>query len=71
MRGGKIRFSFPKILVVDDEKFITLSLKQHLEKEGYGVLLPNPGKDGLEVFRTEIPDIILLDRNLPGISGLA
>ena len=60
----------PKILVVDDEKFITLSLKQHLEKEGYEVFTAESGEDGLEVFRTEIPDIILLDINLPGISGL-
>ena len=58
------------ILVVDDEKFITLSLKQHLEKEGYEVFTAESGEDGLEVFRTEIPDIILLDINLPGISGL-
>ncbi|MBT9536708.1 MAG: sigma-54-dependent Fis family transcriptional regulator, partial [Nitrospirae bacterium] len=58
------------ILVVDDEKFITLSLKQHLEKEGYEVFTAESGEEGLEVFRTEIPDIILLDIHLPGISGL-
>ena len=59
-----------KILVVDDEKFITLFLKQHLEKEGYEVFTAESGEEGLEVFRTEIPDIILLDIHLPGISGL-
>jgi DNA-binding NtrC family response regulator len=59
-----------KILVVDDEKFITWSLKQHLEKEGYEVFTAESGEEGLEVFRTELPDIILLDIHLPGISGL-
>ena len=59
-----------KILVVDDEKFITLFLKQHLEKEGYEVFYCRIREEGLEVFRTEIPDIILLDIHLPGISGL-
>ena len=47
-----------------------MSLKQHLEKEGYEVFTAESGEEGLEVFRTEIPDIILLDIHLPGISGL-
>lgn len=59
-----------RILVVDDEKFITWSLKQHLEKEGYEVFTAESGEEGLEVFKTELPDIILLDIHLPGISGL-
>jgi DNA-binding NtrC family response regulator len=59
-----------KILVVDDEKFITLSLKQHLEKEGYEVFTAESGEDGLGVFKTELPDIILLDIHLPGLSGI-
>lgn len=58
-----------KILVVDDEQFITWSLKQHLEKEGYEVFTAQSGEEGLEVFKAEIPDIILLDIHLPGISG--
>ena len=59
-----------KILVVDDEKFITWSLKQHLEKEGYEVFTAESGEEGIEIFKAEIPDIILLDIYLPGISGL-
>lgn len=59
-----------RILVVDDEKFITWSLKQHLEKEGYEVFTAESGEEGLEVFKAEAPDIILLDIHLPGISGL-
>jgi len=60
----------PKILVVDDEKLIRGLLKQHLEKEGYEVFTAESGEEGIKVFRTEIPDIILLDIHLPGISGL-
>lgn len=59
----------PKILVVDDERFITWSLKQHLEREGYEVSTAESGEEALEVFKAEIPDIILLDIHLPGISG--
>ncbi|TAN42815.1 MAG: sigma-54-dependent Fis family transcriptional regulator [Nitrospirae bacterium] len=59
-----------KILVIDDEKFITWSLKQHLEKEGYEVITADSAEQGMEFFKTEAPGIIILDINLPGMSGL-
>ncbi len=59
-----------KILVVDDEKFILNSLKQHLEKEGCEVLTAESGEEGLDIYRTDTPDIVLLDLNMPGISGI-
>ncbi|MBI5025792.1 MAG: sigma-54-dependent Fis family transcriptional regulator [Nitrospirae bacterium] len=59
-----------KILVIDDEKFITWSLKQGLEKEGYEVLTSDSGEEGLEVFKAEIPDITLLDVQLSGMDGI-
>jgi DNA-binding NtrC family response regulator len=60
----------PKILVVDDERFITWSLKQHLEKEGYEAVSAESGEEAIELFKEEIPDIVILDIHLPGISGL-
>ncbi|MBI4848479.1 MAG: sigma-54-dependent Fis family transcriptional regulator [Nitrospirae bacterium] len=59
-----------RILVVDDEKFITKSLKQHLEKEGHEVFTADSGDDGLEVFQAESPDIVILDLRMPGMSGM-
>lgn len=59
-----------KILVVDDEKFITKSIKQHLEKEGCEVLTAETGEEGIEIFKAEPPDIILLDLNMPGMGGI-
>ncbi len=59
-----------KILVIDDEKFITRSLKQHLEKEGYEVVTASTGEEGIEVFKADSPDIIFLDLNMPGIGGI-
>lgn len=59
-----------KILVVDDESFITRSVKHFLEKEGYEVLIADTGEEGLDIFRAESPDVVLLDVNLPGMSGL-
>lgn len=59
-----------KILVIDDEQFITFTLKQHLEKEGYEVFTASSAEEGLEIYKAEIPDILILDIQLPGISGL-
>ena len=62
--------SLGKILVIDDESFITKSLKQHLEKDSLEVLTAESGDEGLEAFRSEIPDVVLLDLNMPGMSGI-
>ncbi len=59
-----------KILVIDDEEFITRSLKQHLEKEGCEVLTAETGEEGIEIFKADVPDIIILDLNMPGIGGI-
>ncbi len=59
-----------KILVIDDEEFITRSLKQHLEKEGCEVLTAETGEEGIEIFKSDVPDIIILDLNMPGIGGI-
>jgi DNA-binding NtrC family response regulator len=59
-----------KILVIDDEEFITRSLRQHLEKEGCDVFTASTGEEGVEVFRSEAPDIVILDLNMPGMGGL-
>lgn len=59
-----------KILVIDDEEFITKSLKQHLEKEECEVVTAASGEEGLEIYKAESPDIIILDLNMPGIGGI-
>lgn len=59
-----------KILVIDDEEFITRSLKQHLEKEGCEVVTASTGEEGIEIFMSDGPDIIILDLNMPGMGGM-
>lgn len=59
-----------KILWVDDE--IDL-LKPHilfLEKKGYSVTTCNNGQDAIDIFDEENFDIVFLDENMPGLSGL-
>jgi two-component system, NtrC family, response regulator AtoC len=59
-----------KILVVDDEHLIRWSLEQNLKKQGYEVFTASNGEDALRIAREEIPDLMLLDIQLPGINGL-
>jgi len=59
-----------KILVVDDEKKICDLLKAYLEKDGYTVIVANDGKQALDLVKTQNPDLVVLDLNLPGMDGL-
>src|SRR5512140_3082253 len=59
-----------RVLVVDDEHLIRWSLEQNLKKQGYEVLTAGNGEDALKMVRDEQPDLVLLDIQLPGITGL-
>ncbi len=58
-----------KILVVDDERAIVESLEYALERDGYKVLRAFDGAEALKVFRSQKPDLIILDLMLPIMSG--
>lgn len=59
-----------KILVVDDEASIRETLQMGLELQGYEVCLAASGRQGLEVYVAEQPDLVLLDRMMPDGDGL-
>ncbi|HIJ81634.1 MAG TPA: sigma-54-dependent Fis family transcriptional regulator [Desulfuromonadales bacterium] len=59
-----------KLLVVDDEHLIRWSLEQNLKKQGYDVISAGTGEDALRLVREEQPDLVVLDIQLPGISGI-
>jgi DNA-binding NtrC family response regulator len=58
-----------KILVIDDESILRESLETALKTSGYDVVISSTGEEGLELFRREGPDLVLLDHWLPGING--
>ncbi|MEK7540178.1 MAG: response regulator [Patescibacteria group bacterium] len=58
-----------KILIVEDDKFLSELISTKLTKEGYEVSIALDGETGLEKAKTEKPGIVLLDILLPGISG--
>lgn len=58
------------ILIVEDEEGIVQFLKQGLEEEGYQISSANNGEAGLELFRKEKFDLVLLDWMMPKMTGL-
>jgi two-component system nitrogen regulation response regulator NtrX len=59
-----------KILIIDDEKNILESIKMVLAYENYQVETSGSGLDGVELFKTFRPDIVLLDVKMPGFDGI-
>lgn len=58
------------ILVVDDDSRVTSALRRTLAYEGYQVSVAANGEQALFLARTKLPDLVILDRMLPGIDGL-
>lgn len=57
------------LLIVDDEELVRWSLEQDLKEAGYNVLSAGDGEKALQLIQTHEPDLVLLDIQLPGMSG--
>src|SRR6266516_331856 len=60
----------PTILIADDDLKITDMLRRTLTYEGYGVLTAADGKEALAQVQAHLPDLVVLDWMMPGLSGL-
>lgn len=58
-----------KILLVEDHEEIWDFLSRRLKRRGYEVVLATDGQEGLDKAKSESPDIMLLDMNLPVMDG--
>lgn len=58
-----------KVLIVDDEPNILLSLEFLMKKEGYTVFIARDGKEALEIIDKETPEAIILDIMMPNVDG--
>jgi len=59
-----------RILCVDDEPNLRRTLAANLRARGYDVDVAETGEIALDIARQSVPDVVLLDLGLPGISGL-
>lgn len=57
------------VLVVDDDETLIKTIRPILMNEGFSVLTAESGEEGLDVAKTQKPDVIILDVILPGIKG--
>lgn len=69
MTIGGIFLAQTKVLVIDDDTNICELLRLYLEKEGFSVISVNDGETALTTFKSEEPDIVLLDIMLPKLDG--
>lgn len=60
----------PEIAVVEDEEALTVLLRYNLEAEGYRVRVIMRGDDAECVLEENLPDLVILDWMLPGLSGI-
>lgn len=58
-----------KILIVDDEVNILMSLEYLLRKKGYEVFIARNGSEALRIAEEEVPDLVLLDIMMPDVDG--
>ncbi len=61
----------PKVLVVDDEPAILLTIQALLESSGFRVVTSNSGREALAIFEREPFDVVLMDYAMPGMTGVA
>lgn len=60
-----------RVLIVDDDAMIRLLVERTLQQAGYNVIVAADAEQGLELFNSERPDLLLLDVMMPGMDGFA
>lgn len=60
----------PSVLVIDDEDQVRRLIRDTLEEAGYNVQEARDGNEGLERYRTEPSDLVIMDILMPGQDGL-
>ncbi len=58
------------ILLVDDEEDIRESYKEMFEAMGYTVILAQDGREAIELYRRELPDVVIMDVLMPKLTGV-
>ena len=59
----------PKILMIEDNEQNRDALSRRLQRHGYHVIIAVDGQQGVAMAQAELPDLILMDLNLPDIDG--
>jgi two-component system alkaline phosphatase synthesis response regulator PhoP len=60
-----------KILIVDDEPNIVMSLEYTFKKNNFEVFIARDGQEALDILEKQFPDVIILDVMMPMVDGFA
>jgi two-component system alkaline phosphatase synthesis response regulator PhoP len=60
-----------KILIVDDEPNIVMSLEYTFKKNNFEVFIARDGQEALDILKHQLPDVIILDIMMPMVDGFA
>ena len=60
-----------KILIVDDEPNIVMSLEYTFKKNNFEVFIARDGQEALDILEKQLPDVIILDVMMPMVDGFA
>ena len=66
---SKVKDETVRVLVIDDEKANLDLIETLLKPAGFGVLRANGGREGVDMAKSELPDLILLDLMMPEVTG--
>ena len=67
---GGARAAVSKVLIVDDEPNIREVVGLYLRRDGHEVVSAADGEEALDVFRSSVPDLVVLDLMLPKLNGM-
>lgn len=60
----------PKVLIVDDSAFLRSRLCKLLGEHGYQTIQAEDGVQAVDMYRTERPDVVLMDITMPNMNGM-
>lgn len=58
-----------KILIVDDEPNIVMTLEYTFKRQNFEVFIARDGSEALQILENDIPDVVLLDIMMPNVDG--
>ena len=58
-----------KVMIIEDDRFLSSLLKARLEKESFTVLQAFDGEEALKLLKTEVPSLVILDLIMPKVNG--
>jgi DNA-binding response OmpR family regulator len=64
-----MEFIMPKIMVVDDDEDFTKLYREYLKMVGFDAIAENRSSNAMELARTELPDLFVLDLMMPAPDG--